>query len=288
MTKHSRMPKLTTLNHNCDVAGLKYVYPVISRRTGGLSIGINFNTNNSCNWRCIYCQVPNLKLGAAPEIDLQLLEYELMTFLQYVMHSDFYTDFGVEEKNRIIKDIAIAGNGEPTSLKIFPDAIELIGKVSKEAGILDKSDYILITNGSLIHQSRVQQGLRILTQFDGEVWFKLDSATQQGKQFINNSAQNIELTLNNLSTSSQLCRTKIQTCLVDYDNQGLLKSERNALLAFFKVIREKTNIQQIMLYTLARDSQQPEAAKLGKLSATVMADFANEIKMLGYMVSVTV
>jgi len=71
---------LKTTNHNRDIVGLKYVYPVLSRRAGGLSIGINFNTNNACNWRCIYCQVPDLTIGAAPEIDFQLLEKECGSF----------------------------------------------------------------------------------------------------------------------------------------------------------------------------------------------------------------
>lgn len=74
------MSKLTVTNHNRNLTGLTYVYPVLSRRAGGLSIGINFNTNNACNWRCIYCQVPELKNGAAPEIDLNLLASELRFF----------------------------------------------------------------------------------------------------------------------------------------------------------------------------------------------------------------
>ena len=48
---------LTTTDHDRGSAGLTYVYPVISRRSGGLSIGINLNPNNACNWRCIYCQL---------------------------------------------------------------------------------------------------------------------------------------------------------------------------------------------------------------------------------------
>ena len=108
---------LTTSNHDRDVAGLKYVYPVLSRRAGGLSIGINFNTNNACNWRCIYCQVPDLKIGAAPEMNFQLLEQELRYFLDDVLNGDFYQRFQVDENKRTIKDIAISGNGEPTSLK---------------------------------------------------------------------------------------------------------------------------------------------------------------------------
>ncbi|OYZ39127.1 MAG: radical SAM protein, partial [Methylotenera sp. 24-45-7] len=55
---------LTTTDHNRDVIGMKYVYPVVSRRAGGVSIGINLNVNNACNWRCIYCNVPDLTRGA--------------------------------------------------------------------------------------------------------------------------------------------------------------------------------------------------------------------------------
>ena len=91
------MSILESNNHNRDIAGLKYIYPVLSRRAGGLSVGINFNTNNACNWRCIYCQVPDLKLGAAPEMDFQLLEDELRFFLQTVIHGDFYQRFQVAE-----------------------------------------------------------------------------------------------------------------------------------------------------------------------------------------------
>ncbi|HNA69478.1 MAG TPA: radical SAM protein, partial [Nitrosomonas sp.] len=66
-----------------------YVYPVISRRSGGVSIGINLNPNNACNWRCIYCQVPNLTRGSAPKIDLPLLEQELRIFLRELLEGDF-------------------------------------------------------------------------------------------------------------------------------------------------------------------------------------------------------
>ena len=80
---------LTTTDHSRDSAGLRYVYPVVSRRAGGVSIGINLNPNNACNWRCIYCQVPELVRGTAPPIDLALLEQELSGFLHELQHGDF-------------------------------------------------------------------------------------------------------------------------------------------------------------------------------------------------------
>ncbi|MGZ8240409.1 MAG: radical SAM protein [Methylobacter sp.] len=279
---------LTTTSHNRDVAGLKYVYPVLSRRAGGLSIGINFNTNNACNWRCIYCQVPDLKIGAAPEMDFQLLEDELKFFLDDVLGGDFYERFHVHEDQRVIKDIAISGNGEPTSLKDFARAVALIGQVATEVGVLPHSNFVLITNGSLVHQSKVQEGLKRLKEYGGEVWFKLDSATDQGRAFINNAAQNIRAGLENLLLSAKLCPTKLQICLFDYDKQGLSSKEKAAFMGGLKMLQAHSSLKTVMLYTIARPPLQPEAVHLAPLSAATMNGFAEEIRRLGFEVSVAV
>ena len=69
--------QLTSSDHGRDAAGFTYVYPVLSRRAGGVSVGINLNPNNACNWRCVYCQVPDLVRGKAPPADLPQLRREL-------------------------------------------------------------------------------------------------------------------------------------------------------------------------------------------------------------------
>jgi len=280
--------KLTTTNHCSDIVGLKYVYPVISRRMGGLSIGINFNTNNACNWRCIYCQIPDLKIGAAPEMDFKLLEEELRYFLDNVLNGDFYERFQVDEDKRVIKDIAIAGNGEPTSLKEFAKAVDLIGKIATEAGVFPGSHYVLITNGSLVHQSKVQAGLTVLKSYGGEVWFKVDSATEEGRALINNSAQSSKASFENLMISAKLCTTKLQTCLVDVDKQGFSDKEKQAYLALLGDIKKSgCDLQQVMLYTIARPSMQPEASRLAPLPAETLNAFADEIRLLGFDVAVS-
>ena len=281
--------KLTTTNHCSDIVGLKYVYPVISRRVGGLSVGINFNPNNACNWRCIYCQVPDLKMGAAQDMDYKLLEEELRFFLDDVLNGDFYERFQVDEDKRVIKDIAIAGNGEPTSLKDFARAVELIGKIATEAGVFPQGNYVLITNGSLVHQPKVQAGLKILQSYGGEVWFKLDSATQEGRALINNTAQSCKASVENLMLSAKLCTTKLQTCLVDYNRQGLSDKEKQAYLDLLKGIKKSgCDLQRVMLYTLARPSLQPEAILLAPLSAEILNAFADDIQHLGFEVTVSV
>ena len=276
------MPTLTVTNHNRNVTNFTYVYPVLSRRAGGLSIGINFNINNACNWRCIYCQVPDLKLGAAPEINLDLLAKELRQFLNDVLHGDFYERMNVENEQRVIKDIAIAGNGEPTSLANFDEAVQVIAHIATENSIFPKSHFVLITNGSLIHRETVQNGLKILNDFSGEVWFKMDSATKEGRALVNNSAQMNEAVLKNLTLASNICSTKIQICLVDYQQRGFLESEREGFLNFLTEIKAKTLIQNITIYTLARPSHQPEAIDLKPMALDVMQNFALEIQKLGF------
>ncbi|MCK9397775.1 MAG: radical SAM protein [Methylobacter sp.] len=278
---------LTVSDHNRDAAGLKYVYPVFSRRAGGLSIGINFNPNNACNWRCIYCQVPDLKVGAAPEMDFQLLEQELRFFLDDVLKGNFYQRFHVDEDKRMIKDIAISGNGEPTSLKDFDEAVALIGEIATEAGILPQSNFVLITNGSLVQRPGVQAGLNKLKEYGGEVWFKLDSATEEGRALINNAGQSCQASVENLLLAARLCPTKLQTCLVDYDKQGLSKKEKDAFLDLLRSIKTKGCVLKgVMLYTIARPSLQPEAGRLERLPVETMNAFADEIRLLGFDVLV--
>ncbi|MCF6203639.1 MAG: radical SAM protein [Methylococcaceae bacterium] len=275
--------KLTTINHDRDNVGLKYIYPVISRRAGGLSIGINVNINNACNWRCVYCQVPDLVRGAAPEMDFQLLERELRFFLRQVLEGDFFDKYNVSQSLRVIKDIAISGNGEPTSLKGFDRVIELVGKIALEMGVLPKSHFVLISNGSLINQLDVQASLKKLNNYQGEVWFKLDSATENGRRLINDSKLTTEKMMNNLRVSTRLCATSIQTCMMDYLDEDKAKREREAYIELLKSIKEESiAIKKIMLYTLARPSFQPEAGEIKKLDDKQMEKFANKIKKLDY------
>jgi len=276
--------KLSTTNHSRDIAGLKYVYPVISRRAGGLSIGINFNSNNACNWRCIYCQVPDLVKGSAPEMDYKLLEQELRFFLKQVLEGDFYQQYEVPKQNQVIKDIAISGNGEPTSLKGFSQAISLIAKVATEMKVLPESKFVLITNGSLMHLEDVQVGLKILDQYNGEIWFKFDSATAFARKKINDSKQTTEKTLANLTVATALCKTSLQTCMLNFLTAKETEQEQQA---YVDLLRDnQVKVKEVMLYTLARPSLQPEAERLNKIDGQVMALFAEKIRRLGYQVSI--
>ena len=269
---------LSTTDHSRDNADRVYVYPVISRRAGGVSIGINLNPNNACNWRCVYCQVPDLKRGSAPEINMQLLESELRSFLHELLHGDFMQQ-RVPLEARRINDIALSGNGEPTSAKVFAEVIALIGQVMLEFDLIGKIKLVLITNGSLIHRDYVQHGLKIMAQLNGEVWFKLDSATADGRRKVNSTRMAEQRVTNNLRTAALICDTWLQTCVFAYDGQAPSSAERAAYIALInQLLSENIPLKGVLLYGLARTSMQAEAAHLSVLSKQWVADYAEEIR----------
>jgi wyosine [tRNA(Phe)-imidazoG37] synthetase (radical SAM superfamily) len=278
---------LSTFNHDRGSAALRYVYPVISRRAGGVSVGINLNPNNACNWRCIYCQVPGLTRGTAPTIDLSVLEKELRGFLDELLHGDFMQN-RVPEGARRINDIALSGNGEPTSSSEFVEVIAMIARVRREAALPDTVKTVLITNGSLMYRSSVQQGLRDLAKLNGEVWFKLDRASEAGMRLVNDTHTSMNKVRDNLVASIACCPTWLQTCWFALDGEPPSRRDEDDYLEFVSsLLRDGHKPQGVLLYSLARPSLQPEAPRLSALSGQQLQVFADRIGKLGLPVKVS-
>ena len=176
-TPSSKPVLLTPTNHDRDRVGMTYVYPVVSRRAGGVSLGVNLNPTNACNWACVYCQVPNLVRGTAPPVNLAQLETELRSMLNDIMHGDFMQT-QVSEDMRRLNDIALSGNGEPTSAREFAAVIQLIGTLLAEFG-LPGIKLVLITNGSLIDRKPVQAGLRAMAKVAGSRSMRPDDLARE-------------------------------------------------------------------------------------------------------------
>ena len=284
---------LTVTDHNRDVSGMKYVYPVVSRRAGGVSIGINLNVNNACNWRCVYCQVPNLARGTPPPIELEVLARELRSFLTYALHGDFMARY-VAEGDRHLKDVAFSGNGEPTSAKEFPDVFALVEKVLREFHLLGDVNgenhpnpikLRLITNGSLMDKQTVLDSINHLAKCNGEVWFKLDAGTKEGIARINDVNINPQSHIERLKHCAEICPTFIQTCMFAMDGEAPQEADILAYLALISQVKQV--VQGVHLYGLARPSYQAEAPRLGRLSAEWLEAAAQRVRQMGFTVYVS-
>ena len=271
---------LSINDHSRDSAGMKYVYPVVSRRAHGVSVGINLNVNNACNWACVYCQVPNLKRGGPAPINLAQLEDELRHFLRDATTGDFLEKNAPPEARRLV-DIAFSGNGEPTSAAEFAETVDCAERVLREYNLLNLK-LRLITNGSLIHRPQVQQGIAQIGLLDGEIWFKIDRASETGIEQINGIRLTPAKVREALIQCAELAPTWIQTCYFAFDGHEADASEQSAYLEFITSLKEK--IKGVHLYGLARPSLQPEAGRLSNLPQENFLRFANNISSLGIQV----
>lgn len=266
---------LGTTDHDRGAAGMTYVYPVVSRRARGISVGINLNPNQACNWRCVYCQVPNLTRGAGPEVDLTQLESELEALLDLVM-DDAWREAHVPEESRRLNDLAFSGDGEPTTSPQFAEAIERVLAIRKRRGI--EAEVVLITNGSGAERPAVRDGLERLGAAGGQVWFKLDRGDAEGRRRWNDTAASDERVERDLVATSAACPTRLQTLMARIDDEDPSDAELDAWIQFVARAREAgARIQDVLLYGLARPSQQPEAPRLSPVSAAFLQAFADRI-----------
>ena len=237
-------------DHDRNIFDSKYVYPVVSRRAGGLSLGVNLNTNNACNWQCIYCEIPNLTRGGPEPIEVELLKDELNFWIDQIINSNFLKEN--TPPGTIFADVALSGNGEPTAAPEFLDVLEIIIASLKEQKLIDKIPVRLITNGSFI--SKKKECLNIFNQYQGEVWFKIDAADEGSIKLINQVNLDPNSMINNLKKCAEACQTVIQTCLLKINHQvptnDFLKNYSRLIKPYEKLIKK------IDLYSLARPSLQ--------------------------------
>jgi len=275
---------LSIADHRRDIVGMKYVYPVISRRAGGVSVGINLNPNNACNWHCIYCQVPNLTRGGPPVIDMDLLAQELNALFKTIVKGSFLKDHVADPAHRRLMDVAFSGNGEPTSAREFPSAVTLVRDVMQEWG-LSGVKLRLITNGSLLDRAATREGVALIAAAGGEVWFKVDAATPAALALVNGTRTVPATILKRLSLCAALCPTWVQSCFFSCDGHPPSAKELEAYADLLRNVADK--VQGVHLYGLARPSQQFGAERLGRLPADWLEAWAEKLRRLGLAVNVS-
>ena len=261
--------------HSRHWESFSYVYPVVSRRSKGLSIGINLNPDTICNFDCVYCQVDKLLPANPIAVDTQTLDQELSTLIEAVASGKIWSHprfAHVDPKLRRLNDIAFSGDGEPTSARCFNDAVDMVARIKKEHH-LDDTKIVLITNATLLNRPNVEQAIQILDANQGEVWAKLDAGTQAYYELVDRSAVPLSRVLDNIQTCGRNRPIVIQTMLMQLHGKPIPDSEFDAYTARIKdLIEHGCKIKLIQLYTVARKPLEPYVAALNNEALTAFAD----------------
>lgn len=233
----------------------KFVYPVLSRRSQGISIGINLNPDKVCNFDCIYCQVDRTSQAETRFVETDRLLVELDHMFQLVSSGELYQDekfADVPAELRRLNDLAFSGDGEPTTYRNFDEIVQAVAdlKLKHKQGDVKM---VLITNASMFHRPNVQKALEVLDANNGEVWAKLEAGTEEYFQLVERTKIPFRQILDNITAAAKLRPVVIQSLFMKINGDAPAEAE---IEAFCDRLNEITNgsgqIKLVQIYTVVR------------------------------------
>jgi wyosine [tRNA(Phe)-imidazoG37] synthetase (radical SAM superfamily) len=260
----------------------RYVYAVLSRRSAGVSIGINLNPDKVCNFDCVYCQVDRSVPGRDRRVDLNILEREVKEILTQAKSGSLFVRApfaSVPKPLRRVKDIAFSGDGEPTTCPQFKEAVERVVRVLEDAGLRDLK-VIIITNASMFNRMQVKQAFSLLDRHNGEIWAKLDAGTEQYFRRVNVTEIPFKRILNNILDAARLRPIVIQSLFMRLSGVAPPHDEiRGYCDRLAEITAKGGKIKRVQVYTVARTPAQPCVSPLADHEVDAIAEQVRKIPL---------
>lgn len=232
-----------------------YVYPVIARRSGGISMGLNLNPDKACNFDCVYCQVDRTVAPAVWTVDLNRLREELSDILRAERDGALYDAPPFDRlplEGRAVRDIALSGDGEPTTCSEFPDAVRIAAEARRLFG-LEAAKVVLVTNAAYLARPGVRDALLVLDENNGEIWAKLDAGTKEYFRLVNRPNVPFRVVLDNILDAARTRPVVIQTLWPRMHAQPPPAAEVDAYGDRLQgLLAAGARLKSVHLYTIAR------------------------------------
>jgi len=167
--------KIDAVKDHRSREGGAIIYPVYSRRSKGLSIGVNlFPDRKQCLFDCPYCEIFPF------ETDI--------VFSLEIMKTALASAINEAKRNTIpIKDICFSGNGEPTMSGDFIKAVSEAALIRTE--LAPEAKIVVISNGTGLLHTAIFDFIINSCKSDMELhlWLKIDAASETWYRSINRS-----------------------------------------------------------------------------------------------------
>lgn len=268
--------RAAAFGHPRDYLGHQHVYTVISQRARGLSLGINLNPDQHCNFDCVYCEINRDRPGLAKRLDLKVMTAELKEMLGMVSQRrlrEIPWFQKLPEELLELKEVALSGNGEPTLCPGFANVVKAVTRLREQ--LMHHFKIVLITNTTGLNRPEVQRGLRMLASWD-EVWVKLDAGTQEYISRVNRPGITLEQVLENILTVARTRPVVIQSLFPNHPSVRLTRMEIDQYVR--RLLELKTagaQISLVQVYSAHRPAHHP---KCTHLSPRILCDIVRRVR----------
>lgn len=211
-----------------------------------MSLGIDLTPDGHCSFSCVYCQAthpptrnPDLHVNVARMRDDLILR--------------------LRDDRGELKDIVLAGSGEPTSVPNLGEALEAIQDVCSTLQLT--IPLRVFTNGRHLDRPDVRAAVGRWCDRGGQVWVKLDGATDDTVALINGRRFDVEAHLRALWSFATDHAVGLQTMLLR--GPGLPNPARvvDEILGALKAgMATGAKISDLHLLTLSRPPADEQAA----------------------------
>ncbi len=257
----------------------RFVYPVLSRRSRGISLGVNLNPDKVCNFDCIYCQVDRTRQSETRFVELDALLSELAELLPVVSSEEIYASSKFRDtppQLRRLNDIAFSGDGEPTTFRNFDTIMASCAELKQKLG-LDEVKLVLITNASMFHRPHVQRGLEILDANQGEIWAKLDAGTADYFHRIERTPIPFAQILDNITAAARVRPLVIQSLFMRVSGESPPIAELEAFCERLQeILAAGGKLSLVQIYTIARQPAESFVAPLADAEVDAIAQLVRE------------
>jgi wyosine [tRNA(Phe)-imidazoG37] synthetase (radical SAM superfamily) len=256
-TRHSLHPRA--------YARFRFVYPVLSRRARGVSLGVNLSPDARCNFSCRYCQVDRRGPRSPSRVDVGAIMAEASAILDDWAEGTLTAKAGwgpLPLSLLRLNDLALSGDGEPTQSPLFAQVLEALRELLDNR-LLESVKLIIITNGSGLSRPSVGRALGRLRPGHDEIWVKLDWGTQKAFRETTGTRRSLTAHLSRVVSASRILPVTIQTCLFGTEAGGPSEAEIKAYVRSLRFLRNrKADIARVQICTISRPPADPSLLPL--------------------------
>ncbi len=245
---------------------LELIYPVVSRRSGGLSLGVDlFPDRKTCNFDCPYCEI--FPFPGEPPFRPEDLDRELAEF--------FEVDYPSFPPDLPLRDLTLSGSGEPTLSPHLGSALASIRAARDRYA--PGADLVLITNSTTLGHPETAGLLgRYADEAGLRIWAKLDAGNEEWYGRMSRSRVPFREVVEGILSFASAHAVIVQTMLCALDGRGPSDADLADYAGMVEsLLGRGARFLEIHLYTQARPSPEGRTSPLPESDLEAAADLVS-------------